>query len=83
MSCIPTSRMTLPVEAITSGSPVKKKITQFHHRTLALAYAANRLDHIYRTIKPHLEKGKNHIVISDRCYLSPLWSIRAETAFSF
>lgn len=51
---------------------LKKQITQFHHRTLALAYAANRLDHIYRTIKPHLEKGENHIVISDRYYLSSL-----------
>ena len=51
---------------------LKKKIAQFHHRTLALAYAANRLDHNYRTIKPHLGKGENYIVISDRYYLSSL-----------
>ena len=51
---------------------LKKKITQFHHRTLALAYAANRLDHNDRTIKPHLEKGDGHIVVSDRYYLSSL-----------
>ena len=51
---------------------LKKQITRFHHRTLALAYAANRLDHNYRTIIPHLEKGDDHIVISDRYYLSSL-----------
>ena len=49
-----------------------KKITRFTPRVLALAFAANRLDHNDRTIKPHLEKGDNHVVISDRYYLSSL-----------
>ncbi len=51
---------------------LKKKITQFHHRTLALAYAANRLDHNYRVIKPFLEGGENRIAVCDRYYLSSL-----------
>jgi dTMP kinase len=49
-----------------------KKITRFTPRVLAYAFAANRLDHNDRTIKPHLEKGNDHIVISDRYYLSSL-----------
>ena len=51
---------------------LKKKITQFHHRTLALAYAANRLDHNYRVIRPFLEEGENRVVVCDRYYLSSL-----------
>ena len=49
-----------------------KKITQFRPRTLALAFAANRLDHCDREIIPWLEGGKNRIVLSDRYYLSSL-----------
>ncbi|HFA49656.1 MAG TPA: dTMP kinase [Bacteroidetes bacterium] len=49
-----------------------KKITAFHHRTLALAYAANRLDHCDRVVAPWLEKGRGHFVICDRYYLSSL-----------
>ena len=48
-----------------------KKITQFHPRVLAYAFAANRLDHNYRLINPWLENDK-HIVVSDRYYLSSL-----------
>ncbi len=51
---------------------LEKRITEFHHRTLALAYAANRLDHCDRIIQPWLSKGKDYIVISDRYYLSSL-----------
>lgn len=49
-----------------------KKITQFRPRTLALAFAANRLDHCDREIIPWLKGGENRIVISDRYYLSSL-----------
>ena len=51
---------------------LEKKITRFTPRVLAYAFAANRLDHNDRIIKPHLEKGDDHIVISDRYYLSSL-----------
>ena len=49
-----------------------KKITQFHPRVLALAFAANRLDHCEREIIPLLNADEPHIVISDRYYLSSL-----------
>ncbi len=49
-----------------------KKITRFTPRTLALAFAANRLDHGDRIIQPFLEKGDDHIVICDRYYFSSL-----------
>lgn len=50
---------------------LKKKITEFHPRVLAYAFAANRLDHNYRVINPWLEE-KDNIIISDRYYLSSL-----------
>lgn len=45
-----------------------------HHdpHTLALAFAANRADHLVRDIIPFLEKDSNHIVVCDRYYLSSL-----------
>ena len=49
-----------------------KKIKRFSHRTLALAFAANRLDHNDRVIIPWLEKKGNRILICDRYYLSSL-----------
>lgn len=49
-----------------------KKITEFHPRVLALAFAANRLDHCEREIIPLLNADEPHIVISDRYYLSSL-----------
>lgn len=48
-----------------------KKIENFDHHVLALGYAANRLDHCSRIIRPWLKK-ENGIVISDRYYLSSL-----------
>lgn len=50
---------------------LKKKITQFHPRVLAYAFAANRLDHNYRVINPWIETEGN-ILLSDRYYLSSL-----------
>jgi dTMP kinase len=44
---------------------------QFSHLGLALAFAANRLDHYYREILPFLQ-GEQKIVICDRYYLSSL-----------
>lgn len=42
-------------------------------RTLALIFAANRLDHCKRELEPFLENGsKRKIIISDRYYLSSL-----------
>ncbi len=49
-----------------------KEIKTFTPRVLALAFAANRLDHCDREINPWLEGGKDRIVISDRYYLSSL-----------
>ncbi|MEM9823302.1 MAG: dTMP kinase [Bacteroidota bacterium] len=49
-----------------------KKIKRFSHKTLALAFAANRLDHGDRVIGPWLEGGHSRILISDRYYLSSL-----------
>ncbi|MEO1518581.1 MAG: dTMP kinase [Bacteroidota bacterium] len=49
-----------------------KRITQFRHRTLALAFAANRLDHGDRIIGPALERPGQQMCISDRYYLSSL-----------
>ena len=48
-----------------------KKIRKFSHRTLALAFAANRLDHRDRVINPWLAK-ENRVIICDRYYLSSL-----------
>ena len=49
-----------------------KKIKQFSHRTLALSFAANRLDHRDRLINPWLEKAGDRAIICDRYYLSSL-----------
>ncbi|MCU0445942.1 MAG: dTMP kinase [Microscillaceae bacterium] len=49
-----------------------KKITQFTARTLALAFATNRLDHCNREINPWLSADNQAIIISDRYYLSSL-----------
>lgn len=51
---------------------LEKRITQFDPFVLALAYAANRLDHNARLIKPWLAKEDHHIFICDRYYLSSL-----------
>ena len=61
---------------------LEKRITQFDSRVLALAYAANRLDHGSRVISPWLEKGKNRIIICDRYYLSSL-VYQSDEHFSF
>lgn len=49
-----------------------KEIQTFTPRVLALAFAANRLDHCDREIIPWLEGGEGRMVISDRYYLSSL-----------
>ncbi|MDY7029660.1 MAG: dTMP kinase [Spirochaetota bacterium] len=49
-----------------------KKIRKFSPRTLALAFAANRLDHCDREITPFLTQGKKGIIVCDRYYLSSL-----------
>lgn len=51
---------------------LEKRITEFDPFVLALAYAANRLDHNARLINPWLAKGDDHIFICDRYYLSSL-----------
>lgn len=51
---------------------LKKKIKQFSHRTLALSFAANRLDHRDRLINPWLERAGHRTIICDRYYLSSL-----------
>lgn len=50
---------------------LRKEITEFHPRVLAYAFAANRLDHNYRTINPWLAQEGN-VIVSDRYYLSSL-----------
>ena len=49
-----------------------KKITSFQPRVLALAFAANRLDHCSREIEPLLKSEKPHLILCDRYYLSSL-----------
>lgn len=49
-----------------------KRISKFSPKTLALAFAANRLDHCDREINPFLDQGEGRIVICDRYYLSSL-----------
>lgn len=69
-----------PHDGSTSGLFIRqiltKKITQFDPRVLALAFAANRLDHNMRVINPWLspKKAVNEpsILICDRYYLSSL-----------
>lgn len=51
---------------------LEKKIRDFSHETLMLAFAANRLDHCDREITAWLSKGNDKIVICDRYYLSSL-----------
>jgi dTMP kinase len=69
-----------PHDASTSGLFIRqvltKKITQFDPRVLALAFAANRLDHNMRVINPWLSPKETvnqpNILICDRYYLSSL-----------
>lgn len=51
---------------------LKKKITRFSPRVLALAYAANRLDHGARTVEPWLDEEAGRMILCDRYYLSSL-----------
>lgn len=48
------------------------KKRNYDPRTLALAFAANRADHLTRDIIPFLNGGGNRVVICDRYYLSSL-----------
>ena len=49
-----------------------KKISRFSPRALALAFAANRLDHCEREISPWLDAEGGNVVICDRYYLSSI-----------
>lgn len=49
-----------------------KEIRNDSPRVLALAFAANRLDHCDRDINPWLDGGEGRIVVCDRYYLSSL-----------
>ncbi len=51
---------------------LEKRITEFHPRVLALAFATNRLDHCERLIGPFLAGKAGCTVICDRFYLSSL-----------
>lgn len=49
-----------------------RKIKKVSTRTLALAFATNRMDHCEREIGPFLDGGEQRILICDRYYLSSL-----------
>jgi dTMP kinase len=49
-----------------------KEIKVFSPKTLALAFAANRLDHCDREISPWLDTKSGRMIICDRYYLSSL-----------
>jgi dTMP kinase len=51
---------------------LEKKLVECTEKTLAMAFAANRMDHCTREIKPFLSKYNQGIVICDRYYLSSL-----------
>lgn len=51
---------------------LEKKIRDFSHETLMLAFAANRLDHCDREINEWLSTNDDAIIICDRYYLSSL-----------
>ena len=51
---------------------LEKRISNFSHRTLALAFAANRMDHCDRDINPWLAAEPQRILLCDRYYLSSL-----------
>ena len=51
---------------------LRREIPNVRPRTLALAFAANRLDHNDRVILPHLASGRDAVVLCDRYYISSL-----------
>jgi len=61
---------------------LEKKIRDFSHETLMLAFAANRLDHCDREINEWLSDGDDRIIICDRYYLSSL-VYQSNKEFSF
>ena len=61
---------------------LEKKIIDFSHETLMMAFAANRLDHCDREINKWLSKSDDRIVICDRYYLSSL-VYQSNEEFSF
>ena len=71
-----SSLLSKPNDASSGGLYIRqvleKKITNFSHETLALAFAANRRDHGDRVIKKWLDEGADKMVICDRYYLSSL-----------
>lgn len=48
---------------------------KYDYRSLSLLAASDRLQHVHKTIKPHLDNGE--IVISDRYFYSCLANLRA------
>lgn len=64
-----------PHDPSCAGLFIRQVLTKkraYDPRTLALAFAANRADHLVKDIIPFLEEDANHIVICDRYYLSSL-----------
>ncbi len=53
----------------------------FEEETMALLFAADRLDHIHNVIRPNINSGKN--VISDRYFISSMayQSVKVDTDF--
>ena len=51
---------------------LRREIADVRPRTLALAFAANRLDHNDRIILPHLDSDPRAVVLCDRYYISSL-----------
>lgn len=65
-TCEPT---TGPIGTLIRGY-LRREIEDPSGKTLALLFAADRIDHVQREIAPHLKAG--HIVISDRYVYSSL-----------
>lgn len=65
-----------PHDPSTAGLYIRRvltrKIKHVHPRTLALAFALNRADHVERIINPFLNSRPQRIIICDRYYLSSL-----------
>jgi dTMP kinase len=64
------SALRMHIQGRLFAKPLRRKAQQLSERSAALAFAADRLDHVDNEIEPLLKSG--YTVVSDRYYLSSL-----------